>query len=91
MSGLSAEAEVLRAVIERQLGDLLDQPVVSIPEAGRRAYGCRSTSAAYDLARKGGMAGVLRVGDRCVVSTAQVVGHLLGQLSVDGERREASR
>jgi hypothetical protein len=88
---LSPEAEVLHAIVRAQLGDLLERPVCSVPEAGKRAYGCRSASSAYDLQRRGGMVGVLRCGDRLVVSTSQLAAHLLGELTTGGERQGAAK
>jgi hypothetical protein len=87
---VTPEGEVLLAVVERSLGDILGESVVSVPTAGRAAYGCRSASAAYDLCRKGGMAGVIRVGDRLVVSVPQLVGHLLGELDLPIRREGAA-
>ena len=77
---MTPEAEVLHALIRETFDEIWGESVTTVPIAGRVAYGCRSASASYDLQRRGGMAGVLRCGDRLVVSVPQLVAHVLGEI-----------
>jgi hypothetical protein len=80
---MSPEAEALVAILERQLGPLLDRAVISIPEAGR-VLGCTSDAAAYARRRQGRLPGLVEVSDdRFVVSTVQLCAFLFGQANPD--------
>ena len=88
---MGPEAQVLSAYVEQCFHEVWGQAVCTVPTAGRLFYGCRSATASYDLARRGGMVGLQKVGGgRWVVSVPALLAQALGHLDLDSspERKE---
>ena len=88
---MSPEAEVLYEYAKQCYAPVWGHAVCSVPTAGRLFYGCGSDTASYDLARRDGMVGLLKVGGgRWVVSVPALLAQALGHLDLDSspERKE---
>ena len=88
---MDPEAQVLYTYAEQCFHEVWGQAVCTVPTAGRLFYGCKSATASYDLARRDGMVGLLKVGGgRWVVSVPALLAQAIGHLDLDSspERKE---